>query len=130
MTVATECDNIAALHSHLPEAMAFDCDDKELFYENLTKADVVLIGPGLGENSKAEVVFQMVLEHISEHQILIIDGSALNLLAKAKPITVKTNHLILTPHQKNGKDYQESLFRTRQSKTPKQLCKNFQNRPF
>lgn len=100
MTVATECDNIAALHSHLPEAMAFDCDDKELFYENLTKADVVLIGPGLGENSKAEVVFQMVLEHISEHQILIIDGSALNLLAKAKPITVKTNHLILTPHQK------------------------------
>ena len=100
VTVATECDNIAALHSHLPEAMAFDCDDKELFYENLTKADVVLIGPGLGENSKAEVVFQMVLEHISEHQILIIDGSALNLLAKAKPITVKTNHLILTPHQK------------------------------
>ena len=66
----------------------------------MTKADVVLIGPGLGENSKAEVVFQMVLEHISEHQILIIDGSALNLLAKAKPITVKTNHLILTPHQK------------------------------
>lgn len=100
VTVATERDNIVALHSHLPEAMAFDCDDKELFYENLTKADVVLIGPGLGENSKAEAVFQMVLEHISAHQILIIDGSALNLLAKAKPITVKTNHLILTPHQK------------------------------
>ena len=57
----------------------------------MTKADVVLIGPGLGENSKAEVVFQMVLEHISEHQILIIDGSALNLLAKAKPITVKSH---------------------------------------
>lgn len=100
VTVATECDNIPALHSHLPEVMAFDCDDKELFYEKLTKADVVLIGPGLGENSKAKSLFQMVLEHISEHQILVIDGSALNLLAKAKPVTFKANYLVLTPHQK------------------------------
>ena len=29
VTVATECENIAALHAHLPEAMAFDCEDEE-----------------------------------------------------------------------------------------------------
>ncbi len=100
VTVATERDNISALHSHLPEAMAFDCGDTELLQKSIEQADVVLIGPGLGENSKAEAVFQMVLEHISKHQILIIDGSALNLLAKAKPATFKTSQIVLTPHQK------------------------------
>ncbi len=100
VTVATERDNISALHSHLPEAMAFDCGDTELLQKSIKQADVVLIGPGLGENSKAEAVFQMVLEHISKHQILIIDGSALNLLAKAKPATFKTSQIVLTPHQK------------------------------
>ena len=46
VTVATERENIAALHAHLPEAMAFDCEDEEFLAENLAKADVVLIGPG------------------------------------------------------------------------------------
>ncbi|SDO71624.1 yjeF C-terminal region, hydroxyethylthiazole kinase-related [Streptococcus equinus] len=100
VTVATERDNITALHAHLPETMAFDCEDKELFEENLTKADVVLVGPGLSENSKASRVFEKVLETISEHQILIIDGSALNLLAKMMPVSFNTKHLVLTPHQK------------------------------
>ena len=49
VTVATERDNIPALHAHLPEAMAFDYEDEELLAENLAKADVVLIGPGLGK---------------------------------------------------------------------------------
>lgn len=100
VTVATERDNITALHAHLPETMAFDCEDKELFEENLIKADVVLIGPGLSENSKASRVFKQVLEKVSEHQSLIIDGSALNLLAKTMPLSFNTDHLVLTPHQK------------------------------
>jgi ADP-dependent NAD(P)H-hydrate dehydratase len=100
VTVATERDNIPALHAHLPEAMAFDYEDEELLAENLAKADVVLIGPGLGENSKAKHVFDFVLSEAVEKQILIVDGSALNLFAKAMPISIKTCHLILTPHQK------------------------------
>ena len=86
VTVATERENIAALHAHLPEAMAFDCEDEEFLAENLAKADVVLIGPGLGENSKAKRVFEEVLSKVSENQILLVDGSALNLLAKATPV--------------------------------------------
>lgn len=100
VTVATECENIAALHAHLPEAMAFDCEDEEFLAENLAKADVVLIGPGLGENSKAKRVFEEVLSKVSENQILLVDGSALNLLAKATPVFCQAGHIILTPHQK------------------------------
>lgn len=102
VTVATERENIVALHTQLPEAMAFDCEDEEFLAENLTKADVVLIGPGLGENSKAKRVFEEVLSKVSENQILLVDGSALNLLAKAMPVFCQAGHIILTPHQKNG----------------------------
>ena len=45
-------------------------------------------------------MFDFVLSEAVEKQILIVDGSALNLFAKAMPISIKTCHLILTPHQK------------------------------
>ena len=47
VTVATDKENIPALHSHLPEAMAFDLDDKLLLEQQLQKASIVLLGPGL-----------------------------------------------------------------------------------
>ena len=40
VTVATDKENIPALHSHLPEAMAFDLDDKQLLEHQLDKANV------------------------------------------------------------------------------------------
>ncbi|MBM7643681.1 NAD(P)H-hydrate dehydratase [Streptococcus loxodontisalivarius] len=100
VTVATDSANIAALHSHLPEAMAFDMADSDLLTENLAKADVVLIGPGLSENSRAQATFDFVLDHLETSCRLIIDGSALNLLAKRKESLHLTNQLVLTPHQK------------------------------
>ena len=35
VTVATDCENITALHAHLPEAMAFDLRETERFLEIL-----------------------------------------------------------------------------------------------
>ena len=46
VTVATDPDNLTALHSHLPEAMGFDLADHELLCEQLQKASVILVGPG------------------------------------------------------------------------------------
>ena len=34
VTVATDKENIPALHSHLPEAMAFDLGDKPIYWSN------------------------------------------------------------------------------------------------
>lgn len=100
VTVATERDNIAALHSHLPEAMAFDAVDTELLQTSIEQADVILIGPGLGKSFKAQKVFKTVLDKVAKRQILIVDGSALNLLALPNFRQFKTPNLILTPHQK------------------------------
>ncbi len=100
VTVATDRDNITALHAHLPEAMAFDLRETERFLDNLRAADVVLIGSGLGEEETAGRALDLVLANIRSNQNLVVDGSALNLLAHKKKSSLPECHLILTPHQK------------------------------
>ncbi|MDU5727785.1 MAG: NAD(P)H-hydrate dehydratase, partial [Neisseria sp.] len=100
VTVATDRDNITALHAHLPEAMAFDLRETERFLDNLRAADVVLIGSGLGEEETAGRALDLVLANIRSNQNLVVDGSALNLLAQKKKSSLPECHLILTPHQK------------------------------
>lgn len=100
VTVASENETISPLHARLPEAMALDVADQSLFLQTLHAADSVLLGPGLSENSKAESLFDLVMEHLSEEQVLILDGSAINLMAKRKPKLKAGQNLILTPHEK------------------------------
>lgn len=100
VTVATDRDNIGALHSHLPEAMAFDLWDQALLVSQIKVSDTILIGPGLAEDDAAQKIFKLVLASLVQDQILIVDGSALNLLARQEAVSWQTNRLILTPHQK------------------------------
>ncbi|MSU86862.1 NAD(P)H-hydrate dehydratase [Streptococcus dysgalactiae] len=101
ITVATDQSNISALHSHLPEAMAFSVDDRDLLLRQLEVADLVLIGPGLSENSKAQRLFEWVVSHIKGHQLLLVDGSALTIAAQKNYFFQDlTSPIILTPHQK------------------------------
>lgn len=100
VTVATDRENIIALHAHLPEAMAFDLRETERFLDNLRAADVILIGSGLGEEETADWALELVLANIRSNQNLVVDGSALNLLAKKNQSSLPKCHLILTPHQK------------------------------
>lgn len=97
--VATDAENIGALHSHLPEAMAFDIKDAFLLKEQIEKSDVLLIGPGLGESMLASEILHSVLKEVRAHQTLVIDGSALNLLAQKQSLFWQTKRVILTPHQ-------------------------------
>ena len=99
VTVATDKENIPALHSHLPEAMAFDIDDKQLLEQQLQKASIVLVGPGLVDDGRGEELLQTVFFHLKQNQILILDGGALSILAKTRMKFPKA-HLVLTPHQR------------------------------
>ena len=99
VTVATDKENISALHSRLPEAMAFGLDDKELLEQQLQKSEVVLLGPGLREDAFGEELIKQVFNSLRKDQLLIIDGGALGILAKNQfPLPI--SQLILTPHQK------------------------------
>jgi len=99
VTVATDKENIPALHSHLPEAMAFDLGDKQLLEQQLKKASVVLVGPGLVDDERGEELLQTVFHHLVQDQILILDGGALSILAKTGMKFPKAQ-LVLTPHQR------------------------------
>ena len=99
MTVGTDRENILALHSHLPEAMAFSPKDKALLKEQIGKAEVVLVGPGLRDDAFGEELVKQVFANLSQNQILIVDGGALTILARTS-LPFPSSQLILTPHQK------------------------------
>ena len=99
VTVGTERENIPALHSHLPEAMAFSLQDKQLLQEQLEKAEVILLGPGLRDDTFGEDLVKEVYTSLRQNQILIVDGGALTILARTR-LSFPSNQLILTPHQK------------------------------
>ena len=99
VAVATDKENIPALHSHLPEAMAFALDDKQLLEHQLDKANVVLVGPGLVDDERGEELLQTVFDHLDQDQTLILDGGALPIFAK-RGMKFPKAKLVLTPHQR------------------------------
>ncbi|HHK6536595.1 TPA: NAD(P)H-hydrate dehydratase [Streptococcus pneumoniae] len=99
VTVGTDRENIPALHSHLPEPMAFSLQDQQLLKEQLEKAEVILLGPGLGDNAFGEDLVKQVFAGLKQNQILIVDGGALTILARTS-LSFPSSQFILTPHQK------------------------------
>lgn len=67
--------------------------------EQLVKAEVVLLGPGLREDAFGEELVKRVFDSLRKDQILIADGGALGILAKGH-LPFPSSQLILTPHQK------------------------------
>ena len=99
VTVAMDKENITALHNHLPEAMAFGLDDERLLEQQLQKASIVLVGPGLVDDERGEELLQTVFHHLTQDQALILDGGALSIFAKTG-MKFPTAQLVLTPHQR------------------------------
>jgi len=99
VTVGTDRENILALYSHLPEAMAFSLQDQQLLKEQLERAEVVLLGPGLRDDTFGEELVKQVFASLRQNQILIVDGGALTILARIS-LSFPSSQLILTPHQK------------------------------
>ena len=99
VTVATDQENIPALHSQLPEAMAFAVTDQELLTEQIAKAGVILLGPGLKGNELGAHLVELVFDRVQPHQVLILDGGAISLYTRLA-LPLPQAHLVFTPHQK------------------------------
>ena len=99
VTVATDQENIPALHSQLPEAMAFAVTDQELLTEQIAKAGVILLGPGLKGNELGAHLVELVFDRVQPHQVLILDGGAISLYTRLA-LTLPQAQLVFTPHQK------------------------------
>lgn len=97
VTVATDISNKTALFTRLPEAMWCDLFNPYDLISQIEQADVIVVGPGLGQTIESCETLKLVLDHGQPHQHLIIDGDGLSLLAKEN-LTLPPAHVILTPH--------------------------------
>ncbi|TPR14077.1 NAD(P)H-hydrate dehydratase [Apilactobacillus timberlakei] len=98
VTTFTDKVNLSSLHDHLPEAMFADYNDEETLKSLIPTFNVIVIGPGLGTDTKSLNILNKVFSLIQQNQIVVIDGSAITMIAKHKlklPNAIK----IFTPHQ-------------------------------
>lgn len=92
VSVATRPEHVSIISSTRPELLCYGINSVNSLQYLLTKATVIAIGPGLGQDNWSKELFSQA---INQPQPKIVDADALNLLAKNP---VKHNHWILTPH--------------------------------
>ncbi|WP_373897532.1 NAD(P)H-hydrate dehydratase [Haloimpatiens sp. FM7315] len=85
------------LSSKLIEAMTINFEQEDVILEALTKAKVVAVGPGMGNNEKTLSFIKMLAENANCPFVLDADG--INVLKDNEEILEKLkNRAILTPH--------------------------------
>ncbi len=98
VTTATDPSNSGALHSQLPEAMFADFNNADQLASLVEPATTVVVGPGLGDDQTSLAILKNVFDHTNEKQNVIIDGSAITLMAREALAQPKGN-ITYTPHQ-------------------------------
>lgn len=92
VSVATRPEHAMILNAACPEIMSHAVQTPADLEPLLEKADVIVLGPGLGQSSWAKALWQRVC---AVHVPLVVDADGLNLLAE-KPL--RQDHWVLTPH--------------------------------
>ena len=98
VTVCTDQSNSGALHSQLPEAMFADFTNDDQVASLVAAATTVVVGPGLGDDDQSLHILKNVFAHISSEQNVVIDGSAITLMAR-EHLTAPQGNVIYTPHE-------------------------------
>ena len=93
-------DNRVILQTQLPEAIitTYDAEDPDtaVWTDAVRRADVIVLGPGLGTKETAEKLVRFVLS--SSRVPTVVDADALNLIAAREIPLPDTFPVILTPH--------------------------------
>ncbi|USS89537.1 NAD(P)H-hydrate dehydratase [Fructilactobacillus cliffordii] len=97
-TTFTDASNQSSLHAWVPEAMFADYQDQAQLTQLLPTMDVISLGSGLGTDEQALNLIKLIFNLVTPAQVLLIDGSALTLVAKYQ-LSLPTATIIVTPHQ-------------------------------
>jgi NAD(P)H-hydrate epimerase len=92
VTIATHTSHAALLNLTRPELMVHAVADAADLAAIAQRADVIAIGPGLGQHDWSRGLFEQVL---TLDKPLVVDADALNLLAAAP---TRRANWVLTPH--------------------------------
>ena len=92
VSVATRKSHAAQLSIVVPEVMSHGVESLDELMPLIKRANVIAIGPGLGQSEWAKLLFARVLE---SDLPIIIDADALNLLAEEEQ---SSTNWVITPH--------------------------------
>lgn len=92
VTVATRPENVYGINIHLPEIMCHGVNHVGQLEALIAKADVVVLGPGLGQSDWSKDLCDYVT---AKELPKVIDADGLNYLAKS---TKYSEDWVLTPH--------------------------------
>jgi NAD(P)H-hydrate epimerase len=92
VSVATRPEHAQLINVHRPELMCHGIAQKSDLLPLLDKADVVALGPGLGQDEWAHMLFETVMQ---SNLPLILDADGLNLLAEHPR---ERANWVITPH--------------------------------
>lgn len=97
VTVASLPEHLAAVTASRPELMFRAVRDGSDVAQAMAGADVIAVGPGLGQDRWASRVLAAVIENQLPGQRVVADADALNLLAADHP-ELRLPDWVLTPH--------------------------------
>lgn len=92
VSIATRLEHSFAIMGNCPELMCHGIQEASQLSPLLQRANVLVLGPGLGQTTWSENLFAKAIE---SDLPMVIDADALNLLAEKN---LKRNNWILTPH--------------------------------
>lgn len=100
VSCATRPEHVAALVARCPEVMAHGVDARGALEPLLRRADVIVVGPGLGRAAWGEQLLQCVCEFSAANAVrLVVDADALNILAERRVVASPFSaQWVLTPH--------------------------------
>lgn len=93
VSVATRKEHTGQIAARRPELMCHGVDNDDQLNLLLEKANVVVIGPGLGQSNWAK---ELLLAVINSRKFSVIDADALNILSK---ISAVHSNLLLAPYR-------------------------------
>lgn len=99
VSVVTRLAHCAAINSRIPEVMVSNASDTQRFQELLSKATVIVVGPGLGMDAWGQKLLQSVL---AANKPMVIDADALNMIAAglfgSGLSNLELDSSVITPH--------------------------------
>lgn len=95
VTIATDPSHAAFLGVQMPELMIHGVSTVDDLEPLIAEANVIAIGPGLGQSAWAKKLFEQVLQ---TNKPRLIDADGLNLLARNFQTQAGLNNTLLTPH--------------------------------
>lgn len=99
VSVATHAAHVSGILAHRPEIMVHGVENHHTLLPLLSRASVVVIGPGLGKTPWSEQMLYHAVQHVVQRQLpVVMDADALNLLAEGRLVPVVPEQLMLTPH--------------------------------